>query len=247
MNGNIRVLVVDDDRGARALHSGFVAATSGFTVVGTAASGREALGFEVGAVDLILLDMRLPDISGIEVLHRLRTIGGSEVDVLVISSSQDQTTVRQALAAHVVGYLIKPFTESALRAQLEQYRTRRQQAQQDARERPLSQGEIDRLLATGGIRTGVHAAVAPATAPALPKGLAQPTLDRVAAALDPVIARSGADVAAACDLSRATAHRYLTHLVDLGLVDRAHRYGRRGRPEVLYRLAPAHASDPAAR
>ncbi|MDY0830048.1 response regulator [Microbacterium sp. BG28] len=243
MNGNIRVLVVDDDRGARALHSRFVAATSGFTVVGTAASGREALGFAGDAVDLILLDMRLPDISGIEVLHRLRTIGGSEVDVIVISSSQDQTTVRQALAAHVVGYLIKPFTESALRAQLEQYRNRRQQAQQDARERPLSQGEIDRLLATGGIRTGTHAAVAPAAALALPKGLAQPTLDRVAAALDPVVARSGADVATACDLSRTTAHRYLTHLVDLGLVDRAHRYGKRGRPEVLYRLAPAHAPD----
>ncbi|UIN30172.1 response regulator [Microbacterium binotii] len=243
MTGNIRVLVVDDDRGARALHSGFVAATSGFTVVGTAASGREALGFDVDALDLILLDMRLPDISGIEVLHRLRTIGGSEVDVIVISSSQDQTTVRQALAAHVVGYLIKPFTESALRAQLEQYRTRRQQAQQDARGRPLSQGEIDRLLATGGIRTGAHVAATPAAASALPKGLAQPTLDRVAAALDPVIARSGAEVATTCHLSRATAHRYLTHLVDLGLVDRAHRYGKRGRPEVLYRLAPAHAPD----
>lgn len=247
MTGNIRVLVVDDDRGARALHSGFVAATTGFTVVGTAASGREALSFELDAVELILLDMRLPDISGIEVLHRLRTIGGSGVDVLVISSSQDQTTVRQALAAHVVGYLIKPFTESALRAQLEQYRAHRQQTHEDARERPLSQGEIDRLLATGGIRTGARGASTKAAAAALPKGLAQPTLDRVAAALDPVIARSGADVARTCDLSRATAHRYLTHLVDLGLVDRAHRYGKRGRPEVLYRLAPSDAAGSTAR
>lgn len=246
MSGNIRVLVVDDDRGARALHSGFVAATSGFTVVGTAASGREALGFDLAAVELILLDMRLPDISGIEVLHRLRTIGGSGVDVLVISSSQDQTTVRQALAAQVVGYLIKPFTESALRAQLEQYRARRQQTQEGAHERPLSQGEIDRLLATGGIRTAARTGAggpALAACPALPKGLARPTLDRVAGALDPVIARSGAEVADACELSRATAHRYLTHLVELGLVDRAHRYGKRGRPEVLYRLAPSHAPD----
>ncbi|MBB4667882.1 response regulator of citrate/malate metabolism [Microbacterium marinum] len=46
-------------------------------------------------------------------------------------------------------------------------------------------------------------------------------------------------IAASRRLVSATAHRYLTHLVDLGVIDLAHRYGKRGRPEVLYRLAPA--------
>ncbi|CAN7367003.1 response regulator [Microbacterium sp. LjRoot45] len=266
MSALVRVLVVDDDRGARALHAGFVAATPGFVVIGTAATGTDALRLAADA-DLVLLDMRLPDISGIEVLHRMRTMAGPERDVLVISSSRDQTTVRQAMAGRVVGYLVKPFTKEALQERLAHYAATRTERPDDAeppRQVPLGQGEIDRLF-TGGIRTARHAsgrgqgargqgapgpgAPGPGTpgrgTPAsLPKGLAPTTLDRVIAALDPVTPMTGADVAAACGLSAPTAHRYLTHLVETGAADLAHRYGRRGRPQVLYRLAPDTAPLP---
>lgn len=231
----IRVLVVDDDQGARALHCRFVDAAPGFTVAGAAGTGRDALGQSAAGIDLVLLDMRLPDISGIEVLHRLRIFGDAGPDVLVISSSQDQTTVRQALAARVVGYLVKPFTEAALRERLARYRDDRQARTDAGRERPLAQSDIDRLLATGGIRTVSSSSSGPRS---LPKGLAVPTLERVLTALDPGTGRSVAEVAAACEMSRATAHRYLTHLAETGAIIVSHRYGKRGRPEVLYRLAP---------
>lgn len=231
----IRVLVVDDDRGARALHCRFVDGVAGFVVAGAAGTGREALEQGASGVDLVLLDMRLPDISGVEVLHRLRTVARGGPDVLVISSSQDQTTVRQALAGRVVGYLVKPFTEPALRERLERYREERDARADAGRERPLAQTEIDRLLATGGIRT---VAASAGGARALPKGLAAPTLERVLAALDAGAGRSVAEVAAACEMSRATAHRYLAHLAESGVIAVSHRYGKRGRPEVLYRLAP---------
>ncbi|SDQ85804.1 response regulator [Microbacterium sp. cf332] len=254
MSRPIRVLVVDDDRGARALHAGFVADVPGFVVVATAGSGEAALEHSRAGVDLLLLDMRLPGISGIEVLHRLRTLGDEGPDVLVISSSQDQTTVRQALAARVVGYLVKPFTQAALRERLERYAHDRERIVAGSRDRLLAQGEIDRLLSTGTVRTVSAASGASASLPddtaaagraraprggALPKGLAAPTLAQVVAALDPVVALTGEDVAAACDISRATAHRYLSHLVDAGVIHVSHRYGRRGRPQVLYRLAPS--------
>ncbi|GAB3296335.1 response regulator [Pseudoclavibacter terrae] len=242
----IRVLVVDDDRGARALHSGFVAETPGFSLAGTASTGEAALAQSMNGVDLILLDMRLPDISGVEVLHRLRTLGARVPDVLVISSSRDQTTVRQALAAHVVGYLIKPFTQAALQERLDLYSAERRASSESDRERPLAQGEIDRLLATGSIRQHAsprsHSSAGRTGAPppaSLPKGLAQVTLERVVAALDPVIPATALDVAEACDISRATARRYLDHLVETGVIDLAHRYGKRGRPQVLYRLSPS--------
>lgn len=224
MTEEIRVLVVDDDAGARALHSRFVTETPGFVLVGTAATGESALVQSRRGVDLLLLDMRLPDISGVEVLHRLRTVGRGGPDALVISSSSDQVTVRQASAAHIVGYLVKPFTQEVLR-------------------------EIDRLLATGGIRVGTHARPSPsgvtgarppdAPRERTPKGIADVTLARVLDALDPAVPRSVSDVAELCEISRATARRYLDHLVRIGAIDLAHRYGRRGRPQVLYRLAPA--------
>ncbi|MCZ4067911.1 response regulator [Microbacterium sp. NE2HP2] len=249
MTGPIRVLVVDDDRGARALHAGFVSDTPGFVVVATAGTGEAALEHSRSGVDLILLDMRLPGISGIEVLHRLRTLGDDGPDVLVISSSQDQTTVRQALAARVVGYLVKPFTQAALSERLERYAADRERIVSGDRDALLAQGEIDRLLSTGTIRTapvaasGSHRGEGRMTGggdhAGLPKGLAAPTLAQVVAALDPVVALTGAEVAAACGISRATANRYLTHLVDTGVIHLSHRYGKRGRPQVLYRLAPS--------
>lgn len=247
MSAPIRVLVVDDDRGARALHAGFIADVPGFVVAATAATGAAALERSRTGIDLILLDMRLPDISGVEVLHRLRTHEADGPDVLVISSSQDQTTVRQALAARVVGYLVKPFTQSALRERLERYADDRRRLVDGDRERTLGQGEIDRLLSTGTIgtlagsppRTGGAMGTTATDGGALPRGLAAPTLAQVLAALDPVVPLSGAEVAAACGISRATAHRYLTHLVDTGVIHLTHRYGQRGRPQVLYRLAPA--------
>lgn len=236
MTADIRVLVVDDDAGARALHARWVSATDGFAVVGSAASGRAALAFVEHGVDLVLLDMRLPDVSGIEVLHRIRIAGVGGTDVLVVSSSRDQVTVRQALAAQVVGYLIKPFDRDALQDRLRAYAAERQQRDASDRDVPLAQGEVDRLVATGSLRTVAPASAMPAE---LPKGLSQVTLDRVLAALGPVTPVSVDEVAATAGVSRATARRYLDHLVAAGAIDLAHRYGRRGRPQVLYRLAPA--------
>lgn len=240
MIAQIRVLVVDDDPVVRRLHRGFVGALDGFRVVAEAASGRAAVELAVGGgVDLVLLDMRMPDVSGVEVLHRLRTVGGASPDVLVISSSRDQVTVRQALAAQVVGYLVKPFTEDALHERLLAYREQRRVREEGARDRPFAQGEIDQLLAPPLRRSPSRPDDSPLDGTVtLPKGIAAPTLERILGALDVIRPLSAADIAEQCALSRPTARRYLDYLVAAGRIDRAHRYGRRGRPEVLYRLAP---------
>ncbi|MGI6879533.1 response regulator transcription factor [Microbacterium sp. gxy059] len=238
MSGEIRVLVVDDDRTARALHGRFVAETPGFALTGAVGTGLGAVERSIhGDVDLILLDMRLPDISGVEVLHRLRTLGTTSPDVMVISSSRDQVTVRQALAAQIAGYLVKPLTQGALQQRLAAYRAERRERERE-RPQPLGQVEIDRLLSTGRIAIPGASARSGDPAPGLPKGLAAVTLERILGELDPVVPRSAGEVAQRSEVSRATARRYLDHLVAEGAITIAHRYGRRGRPEVLYRLSP---------
>lgn len=241
MRSDIRVLVVDDDAGARSLHARFVTEAEGYVLAGTAPTGAAAVGLATGgAVELVLLDLRLPDISGIEVLHRIRTMGTASPDVIAVSSSRDQVTVRQALAGRVAGYIVKPFTQEALAARLAAYRSERDHAQDaSVRERQLAQGDIDRLLATGGIRTAERAAPPGNGRAGLPKGIAAVTLERVVAALDPLTAASAAEVAERVGMSRASARRYLEHLSDAGVAAAAHRYGRRGRPEVVYRIAAA--------
>jgi len=229
----IRTIIVDDDPAVVRLHTAYLEALPGFRLVGTARTGAAGAALAAGTdVDLVLLDMNLPDFSGVEVLHRLRLVREWDVDVLVISSARDTLTIRQAAAAHVVGYLAKPFSREAFVRRLEEYR--RGRADRPA-EVPVSmgQGDIDRLVSpvTSPVRTVV------ASDPLLPKGLAESTMHTIRSALHPVTPTSAREIAAASGASRATVRRYLDVLVARGEVDISHRFGARGRPEVLYRLA----------
>lgn len=73
------------------------------------------------AVCFILLDMTMPDGSGLDVLRHLRA-HGAEVDVIAITSVRDADVVRQAISLGATHYLVKPFTFAALHERLEQYR-----------------------------------------------------------------------------------------------------------------------------
>jgi response regulator of citrate/malate metabolism len=237
----VRTLIVDDDPAVVRLHSTYLAAIPGFDLVGAARTGAAAARFAAeNTVDLVLLDMNLPDFSGIEVLHRLRMVREWDVDVLVISSARDGFTVRQALAAHVVGYLVKPFTKDAFVARLTEYHAARARRITEAAAETtvgLGQGEIDRLVApsTGAISTSTGTwggGIDP-----LPKGLSASTMRTVLDRLDTVAPTSARAISDDTGASRATVRRYLDHLVATGAVTVSHRFGARGRPEVLYRRA----------
>ena len=106
----IRTLVVDDDYRVADLHKEYLERVKGFTVAGTAHSGTEALEkVDVLRPDLILLDLYLPDLSGLEVLQRLRDGDRLDVDVVMITAARDVDSLRSAMRGGVVHYLIKPF------------------------------------------------------------------------------------------------------------------------------------------
>jgi response regulator of citrate/malate metabolism len=219
----IRVLVVDDDFMVARVHSGYVARTPGFTVVGTAHTGRAALtAVAEQRPDLVLLDLYLPDMSGLEVLRELRS-GAYPVDVLVITAARDAATVRGALRGGAVHYLIKPFTAAVLAERLAHYADDRRRLTAIGGE--VRQDEVDRLF--GGGRQAV---------PPLPKGLSVATCTLVADALK----KNGGDLSAAetaalTGLSRVSARRYLEYLCASGQAELRPRYGTAGRPEHRYR------------
>jgi response regulator of citrate/malate metabolism len=220
----IGVLVVEDEPVAAEAHRAYIERTAGFAAVAVAGTGAQALAVLTRTpVDLVLLDMNLPDTHGIELCRRIRA-AGADVDVLAVTSARELTTVRAAAAHGVVGYLLKPFTEPALRDRLEAYAAYRAQL---ARGGDASgQSEIDRVLD----------AVRPAESAALPKGMSRETLDAVVAAVRAAErALSAAETGEVIGASRITARRYLEYLADTGLVDRAPRYGGTGRPELEYR------------
>ena len=219
----IRVLVVEDEPVAAEAHRDYVDRTAGFTTVAVSGTGAHALATLTRApVDLVLLDMNLPDAHGIELCRRIRA-AGVDVDVLAVTSARELSTVRAAAAHGVVGYLLKPFTYPALRDRLEAYAVYRAEV---ARGGDASgQSEIDRVLDT----------VRPSGAAPLPKGMSRETLDSVVAAVRAADGVSAGETAEAIGASRITARRYLEYLADAGLVDRTPRYGGAGRPELEYR------------
>jgi response regulator of citrate/malate metabolism len=222
---NVRVLVVEDEPRVARAHARYVTRVPGFEVVGVVHTAADALRqlAERRAVDLLLLDLNLPDGHGLALLQRLRT-GGHLCDVIAVTAARDPAVVRSAVAQGVVLYLLKPFTFATFRARLEQYADyRRLLVSAPA---AVVQEEVDQLL--GALRVQAR----PAT---LPKGLSKQRLQEVTDRL-----RGAADGISATELgelvgtSRVTARRYLEHLAEAGMAERSLRQGRSGRPEVEY-------------
>ena len=232
----IGVLVVEDEDIPAEAHAEYVRRIPGFTLAGVARTGSEAIaalkvdaGAEPGArprtgagIDLVLLDMNLPDLHGLDLLRRIRG-AGLPVDVVAITAVRDLAVVRGAMSGGIVGYLIKPFTFSAFSTKLTTYAEyRRRMAEQAA---STTQSEVD----------SAFAALRPAVATALPKGMSGETLEAVADLLKHSPAPlSASEVSAELVMSRITARRYLEHLADEQSVLRSPRYGTRGRPELEY-------------
>jgi response regulator of citrate/malate metabolism len=220
----IRVLVVDDDFMVAKVHRGFVDRVPGFTTIGAAHTGADALAMAAAdRPDLVLLDIYLPDISGLEVLRRLREQhDGGGPDVLAVTAARDVGTVRSALHGGVVHYVLKPFTFDVLRDRLERYADAYGRL---AKAHDVRQSDVDDLFVA--LRT---------TAKALPKGLTEDTSALIAAAMRSYDGDlSAGECAERIGLSRVSTRRYLEHFVDIGKAEVRLRYGSAGRPQRRYR------------
>ncbi|MCC9144989.1 MULTISPECIES: response regulator [unclassified Arthrobacter] len=229
---DVGVLVVEDEEIPAEAHAEYVRRVPGFRLAGIARTGAEALEALKAAesapsgseaeIGLVLLDMNLPDLHGLDLLRRIRG-AGLPVDVIAITAVRDLAVVRSAMSGGIVQYLIKPFTFSAFSTKLTAYAEyRRRVAQQAA---STTQNEVDNAFA----------ALRPAVPAPLPKGLSGETLAAVADLLKRARAPlSAAEAAEALAMSRITTRRYLEYLADQQSVLRSPRYGTRGRPELEY-------------
>jgi response regulator of citrate/malate metabolism len=231
----IRVLVVEDDPVAAAAHAEYVRRLEGFELAGVVRSGAELATFlhlagegtgrPEAAVDLMLLDMNLPDAHGLDIIRRVRGLG-LPLDIIAITAVRDLQVVRSAISSGIVQYLIKPFTYSAFSEKLGAYQDFRRNLVEQAS--ATTQAEVDQAFAS----------LRPVTAAALPKGLSAETLRAVSRLLKELQAPTSAiEVSEALSMSRVTARRYLEYLADQQSVLRTPRYGTRGRPEFEYSWA----------
>lgn len=104
---NIRVLVVDDDLFVRQSLQKMLSRTPGISTAGFAENGTQALEmFASEAVDLVLMDVQLPDIDGVSTAAEIRALD-PKARVLMFSSYCDQSILRKAIGAGASGYILK--------------------------------------------------------------------------------------------------------------------------------------------
>jgi response regulator of citrate/malate metabolism len=224
----IRVLVVDDEPVAAAAHAEYLSRMSGFDLAGICYTARDAHAQIIAArssgtpIDLILLDLTLPDASGLDLARALRA-ARIDIDFIAVTAVRQTEALHAALGVGAMQYLIKPFGFAVFREKLEHYQ--RYHSRLEGADHSATQQDVDELLA----------ARRPTAGTALPKGLSSVTLETVSAHLRQTAgALSASETASQLTLSRVTARRYLEHLADLGMATRTQRYGAPGRPEVAY-------------
>jgi two-component system, CitB family, response regulator len=217
MTDPVRVLIVDDDFRVAGLHRDIVAGRSGVQAldpVYTAAAARAAV--RDHTPDLVLADVYLPDGDGIALVREF------DVDAFVITAASDAATVRRALRAGAHGVLIKPFPPGLLAERIDAFVRFRNVLGGD---RTLDQEAVDRALRI------LHGSASPTPS-------RSPTEELLLERLGDDEC-SAAEAAERAGISRATAQRHLSALVDRGLVEVSLRYGTTGRPEHRYRRSRA--------
>lgn len=227
-----RTVVLDDDFAVAELHSQFVREHPDFDVVGVAHSAAQAKELLLKLKPhLLLLDIYLPDESGLTLLSWLRTESGLEVEVIAVTADRDLKSVRTARTGGVYHYLVKPFTVRQLHERLTDLATGwRQIARGDSL--AVDQPTIDAIM--GGTQP---LPVVIGRVSSLPKGLSQHTLDLVLDSLrDATADVSAAELGNLIGISRVSARRYLDYLAAQGAVKIVPKYGAAGRPEHRYTL-----------
>ncbi|MFQ3544665.1 response regulator [Halobacillus rhizosphaerae] len=232
----IKVLIVEDDPMVASLNKQYVEQMEGFTITGMAANTEAALSYiTTTEIDLMLLDVYMPGLNGIDFLKRIRE-QDQDLDVILITAASDLSQIQQSLRLGAVDYLIKPFEFDRFQKALTQYKSNYQKL---TKKQTISQEELDQLLQKKSSRTEAQL---PQT---LPKGLTKNTLLTIQQAIldKSPSSFSTEEIAEAAAISRVSVRKYLKFLTDLGYLEETLIYGV-GRPIYQYRLKDEHTIEP---
>jgi response regulator of citrate/malate metabolism len=227
---NYRVIVVDDDFMIAKLHGKYVDQQEGYELIGIAHNYEQTLSrIREYPPDLIILDVYLPDRSGIEVL---RTIRSEKIpcDVILITAAKEIDIIEEAFRLGIFDYLIKPFDLDLLKDTLIKYNLFKTHLQSHLQSPVQPNQEF-----VEGLKK--FRAAKPLAVQHMQKGIDNRTLERIKQCLMKDREHRGAEqIAHLAGVSRSTARAYLDYLIEQGVAEESLQYGTIGRPQRLFRM-----------
>ncbi|CAH2212119.1 response regulator [Tepidibacter aestuarii] len=221
----IHVLVVEDDPMLAELNKRFIDKIDGFKVKCIANNGEDAIKkIDDIKIDLVILDIYMPKIDGMELFRMVRN-KNENIDFILVTAANDTDKINEALKLGAVDYLVKPFEFERLEKSLLNYKDRKNLLIK----RPfVEQKEIDKLFMKSYNENKEKD---------LKKGLHKFTLNRIMNFLkenkDELL--SSEVISENMGMSKVTIRRYLDYLDEIGSIDKKIEYGSRGRPSYLYK------------
>ncbi|MCR5290358.1 MAG: response regulator [Treponema sp.] len=217
------VLIVEDDPMVAMINEQYVTRNGNFTVVGHCRNGQEALDFlDKQVVDLLILDVYMPYMNGVEVLHRIRD-RHIQTEAIMVTAANDTVTLDDTMHLGVIDYLVKPFAFDRFQIALEKY-CNKVRTLKNAQ--VLDQHNIDSIISNLGTSKEKQ----------YPKGIQEKTLALILNNLDTATGwLDGDTIAKNARLSSVTVRRYMNYLVESGSVLENINYDTGGRPSMLYK------------
>ena len=218
-----KVLIVEDDPMVAMINEQYVKRNKNFQLIGKCKDGAEALEFlERNSVDLIVLDVYMPHMDGLETLRTIRN-RQIPVDAIMVTAANDRSSVEEALHLGIVDYLVKPFTFDRFQMALEKYISQTN-AFKDFD--TLNQKNIDHIIDNSRKKSE----------DAFPKGIQEKTLLLIMEYLRGNASTwfTGDEIAERVGLTGVTVRRYMNFLAESGRVTAEMNYETGGRPCMRY-------------
>ena len=221
----MKILIVDDDPMVAHINLKF-AKKAGYEDVETAAdieSAKERL--RQGDIDLVLLDVYLPTGKGTEILKWIRQ-ENLNTDAILITADRSSETVEESMNFGAVDYLIKPFDFDRFQLALEKFERKRYGF---VGKKSVEQEDIDSIFFESVDRNDKVKDM-------LEKGMSEKTYTAILEAIKAMDAPTTAEeLGDKLGISRVSVRRYLEFMEDKGILEMKPIYGKKGRPQHLFK------------
>jgi len=224
-----KVLIVEDDPMVAMINQDYIEMIENFEVVGCVSNETDVLNsLKSINVDLIILDVFLPNSNGLDILKKIRE-QQYLTDVIMVTAANGIEGVKKAMAYGVVDYLVKPFQKNRFNEAIDKFLTKKSffQTTSTINDLNLSQDKIDIFYTKPSVENLE-----------LPKGLHEKTLARV---LDLLLKEKNKiwtirEISKELNISNVTIKKYMDYLESINKISSTMTHGNIGRPEYNYRL-----------